>query len=246
MVVLEASTNALSRRWPENRTLPMGNPAIALAMTGASGAPYGLRLLELLLQAGEQVYLMISTPGRMVLETEADLKLPARPQEIKAIFETRYPTFPGQLRVFGREEWGAPVASGSNPPRALVICPCTTGTLAAIAAGGSRNLIERAADVVLKEQRKLILVPREMPYSVIHLENMLRLARLGAVIMPPNPGFYHRPRSLEDLVDFVVARLLDHLGVPQTLLPPWGQAEDPFPGTHPAGGEDAKAASAGS
>ena len=104
----------------------------------------------------------------------------------------------------------------------MIVCPCTSGTLASIAAGASRNLIERAADVVLKEQRKLILVPREMPFSVIHLENMLRLARLGVVIMPPNPGFYHHPQTVQELVDFVVARILDHLGITQRLVPPWG------------------------
>jgi flavin prenyltransferase len=191
-------------------------------MTGASGAAYGLRLLELLLGAGESVQLMISTPGRMVIEMETDLKLPSRPAEIRALLCERYGAAEGRLSVYGKEEWHAPVASGSNPPRALVVCPCTSGTLAAIATGQSRSLIERAADVVLKERRQLILVLREMPLSAIQLENMLRLARAGAVIMPANPGFYHRPRALQDLVDFVVARILDHLGIEHELLARWG------------------------
>jgi 4-hydroxy-3-polyprenylbenzoate decarboxylase len=158
----------------------------------------------------------------MVLEQESDLRLPSRTSEIRSILAHRYPSRPDQLQVFGKEEWGAPIASGSAAPRAMVVCPCTGGTLAAIACGASRSLIERAADVVLKERRQLILVPREMPFSALHLENMLKLARLGAVIMPPSPGFYHRPQTVQDLVDFVVARILDHLGVKQGLVPRWG------------------------
>lgn len=116
----------------------------------------------------------------------------------------------------------APVASGSGAPSSMVICPCSTGTLSAIACGASNNLIERAADVALKERRKLILVPRESPYSTIHLENMLALSRMGAVILPASPGFYHRPQRVEDLVDFVVARILNQLGIENALLPRWG------------------------
>jgi 4-hydroxy-3-polyprenylbenzoate decarboxylase len=194
-------------------------------MTGASGMPYGLRLLEHLLTGSRTVYLMVSPPARMVLAQESDLQLPSRPAEIRSILSERYGAASGQLRVFGQEEWNAPVASGSGAPDAMVVCPCTSGTLGAIAAGTSRNLIERAADVVLKESRMLILVPREMPFSIIHLENMLRLARAGAVIMPPIPGFYHRPHSVGDLVDFVVARILDHLRIPQDLVPRWGLDE---------------------
>lgn len=200
---------------------------ISLAITGASGAAYGLRLLECLLGAGKQVYLMVSAPGQMVIAMEADLKLPSKPTEMAALFSARYAAQPGQLQVFGKEDWMAPVASGSNAPAAMVVCPCTAGTLAAIANGISNNLIDRAADVMLKERRKLILVPRETPYSVIHLENMLRLARAGAVILPANPGFYHNPQRIEDLVDFVVARILDHLEIAHTLTPRWGE---PAPG----------------
>jgi len=125
--------------------------------------------------------------------------------------------------VFGREEWFAPLASGSNPADAMVVCPCTMGTLAAIAAGLSQNLIERAADVAIKEGRKLVLVPRETPFSAIHLENMLKLARLGVVILPPSPGFYNHPQTVADLVDFVVARVLDQLRVPHRLMQRWGE-----------------------
>ena len=202
-----------------------GRTAIALAMTGASGALYGLRLLESLLEAGETVDFMISAPGQVVVSTESDLTLSGRPAEIQRLLTDRFGARDGQLRVFGREEWSAPVASGSGVPRAMVICPCTMGTLAAVACGMSDNLIDRAADVVLKEGRKLILVPRETPFSVIHLENMLRLARMGAVILPPNPGFYHQPRTLDDLVNFIVARILDQLGIAQALVPRWGEEQ---------------------
>lgn len=201
----------------------MSRHAIALAITGASGAAYGLRLLQCLLAADKQVYLMVSGPGQMVISQETGLKLPSKPGEIQAILSERYRAKPQQLQVFGKEDWMAPVASGSNAPAAMVVCPCTAGTLAAIANGISTKLIERAADVALKEQRKLILVPREMPYSVIHLENMLRLARLGVVILPANPGFYHQPRGIDDLVDFVVARILDHLAIEHTLSRRWGE-----------------------
>lgn len=200
----------------------MSRDAIALAMTGASGAIYGLRLLECLLRADQKVYLMLSMPAQVVIGMETELKLPGRPAEIQEALAARYNAKPDQLSVFGREQWTAPVASGSSAPRAMVICPCTSGTLSAIAQGSSDDLLERAADVVIKEQRQLIVVPREMPLSVIHLENMLKLARLGVTIMPACPGFYHEPRRIEDLVDFVVARILDHLKIEQDLVPPWG------------------------
>lgn len=201
----------------------MKNPqTITLALTGASGMPYGIRLLEKLLAEGKQVYLLYSQVAQIVAQQEMQLALPSRAKETEIFFNQRYHLPAGQLRVFGREEWFAPVASGSNPADAMVICPCTMGTLAAIAAGMSQNLIERAADVTLKENRPLIIVPREAPFSVIHLENMLKLARSGAVILPANPGFYHHPQTIQDLVDFVVARILDHLGIQHTLMPRWG------------------------
>jgi 4-hydroxy-3-polyprenylbenzoate decarboxylase len=199
------------------------NDAIGLAITGASGSVYGLRLLEELVQAGQRVYLMISQAGQVVLQMEQGLDIPARPEAAEAWFGERYRAAPGQVRVFGRQQWTAPPASGSNPPRAMVVCPCTTGTLASIANGISNDLIDRAADVVLKERRQLILVVRETPFSEIHLENMLRLSRMGAVIMPANPGFYHRPDHIDGLVDFMVARVLDHLGIENDLMARWGE-----------------------
>ena len=196
---------------------------IALAWTGASGIAYGLRLLEQLLAAGRGVYLMYSQAAQVVLSMESDLDLPARPGEAEVMLSELYRAAPGQLRVFGRQQWTAPVASGSNPPEAMVVCPCTTGTLASIAGGVCDDLIDRAADVMLKEGRRLILVVRETPFSAIHLENMLRLSRAGALIMPANPGFYQRPQTVEELVDFMVARVLDRLGVAHRLLPRWGE-----------------------
>lgn len=201
----------------------MSPRTVTLAFTGASGMPYGVRLLECLIRSGTHVYLLYSQVAQIVARQEMDLQLPAKASEAAQFFSARFGALPQQLQAFGREEWFAPVASGSNPADAMVVCPCTMGTLAAIAAGLSDNLIERAADVMLKEARKLILVPRETPLSAIHLENMLRLARAGAVILPANPGFYHHPGSVGDLVDFVVARVLDHLGIDHELMPRWGE-----------------------
>jgi 4-hydroxy-3-polyprenylbenzoate decarboxylase len=198
---------------------------VTLALTGASGAQYGLRLLQCLIEADIRVFFLISDAARVVVGTETDEKLPPKTAALTAYLSQRFGAAPGQLAVFGREQWTAPVASGSGAPASMVICPCSTGTLSAIASGACNNLIERAADVVLKERRQLILVPRETPYSQIHLENMLALTRMGAVVMPASPGFYHRPQRIEQLVDFMVARILDHLGVPQTLLARWGEAD---------------------
>ena len=199
---------------------------ICLALTGASGMPYGLRLLDSLLAAGCRVQLLYSQAAQVVARQEMDLELPSRPADARQALLARLPSAvnPENLQIYGREEWFAPVASGSNPPDAMVICPCSMGTLAAIAQGLADNLIERAADVVLKEGRKLVLVPRETPFSVIHLENMLRLARAGACIVPPSPGFYNHPQTVADIVDFVVARVLDQVGVPHTLMQRWGEA----------------------
>ena len=199
---------------------------ICLALTGASGMPYGLRLLDCLLAAGCRVQLLYSQAAQVVARQETDLELPSRPADARQALLARLPSAvnPENLQIYGREEWFAPVASGSNPPDAMVICPCSMGTLAAIAQGLADNLIERAADVVLKEGRKLVLVPRETPFSVIHLENMLRLARAGACIVPPSPGFYNHPQTVADIVDFVVARVLDQIGVPHTLMQRWGEA----------------------
>ena len=196
---------------------------ITLAITGASGAQYGLRLLECLVQAKHQVHLLISTAAQVVIATETNLKISHRPEEAQRQLSGLYNGESGQIQVFGKENWMAPIASGSNTAEAMVVCPCSSATLSAIAHGTSGDLIERAADVMLKEQRKLILVIREMPLSAIHLENMCSLARLGVTIMPACPGFYHKPEKVQDLVDFVVARVLDHLNVPHQLIPRWGQ-----------------------
>jgi 4-hydroxy-3-polyprenylbenzoate decarboxylase len=196
---------------------------VTLAVTGASGAQYGLRLLQCLVAADIQVMLMISKAAQVVIATETDLVLPGRPEEQQAFLSQLYGAKADQIRVFGREQWMAPVASGSGAPSSMVVCPCSTGCLSAIASGASNNLIERAADVALKERRQLILVPREAPYSEIHLEHMLKLTRMGVVVVPASPGFYHRPQSVEDMVDFIVARILNQLGVEQTLLPRWGE-----------------------
>ncbi|CAN5275643.1 flavin prenyltransferase UbiX [soil metagenome] len=199
---------------------------ICLAMTGASGAQYGLRLLEILLGGGQTVYLLISKPAQIVIGMETGIDLPGRSTEMERYFEDRHAIAAGQLRVFGREEWTAPVASGSGAGGAMVICPCSMATVSAVACGASRSLIERAADVMLKERRPLILVPRETPLSVLHLENLLRIARAGGTVLPANPGFYHRPGTIDDLVDFVVARILNHLGIAHSLMPSWGERDE--------------------
>ncbi len=196
------------------------NP-IAIALTGASGMPYALTLLKELIKTQPHIYVMISQAASIVISMETTLKLGAERSTIEKNLSQYLGAEQGQIEVFSKNQWTAPVASGSNPPRAMVVCPCTMSTLSAIAHGHGDNLIHRAADVVIKEQKKLILVPRETPYSAIHLENMLKLSRLGVVIMDANPAFYQQPNSIQDLVNFVVARILDHLAVEHTLLPPW-------------------------
>ena len=197
--------------------------SISLAITGASGAQYGLRLLEQLLGQGIKVDLMFSQAAKVVISMETTLKLPARPAESEKYLKKRYGAQSDQLRVYGERQWTAPMASGSGVNSAMLVCPCTTGTLAAAATGQSRSLIERAIDVTLKERKKLILMVRETPFSEIHLENMLRLTRMGAVMMPANPGFYHHPESVDDIVDFMVARVLEHLDISHNLTRPWGE-----------------------
>ncbi|EGQ9204068.1 UbiX family flavin prenyltransferase [Vibrio cholerae] len=198
------------------------NRTITLAWTGASGAPYGLRLLQCLLAEDYQVYLLISSAARVVLATEHGLKLPANPEAAQAALVEHLGCASDKLVVCGKEDWFSPVASGSAAPKQMVVCPCSAGSVAAIAHGMSDNLIERAADVVLKERGQLLLVVRETPFSTLHLENMLKLSHMGVTIMPAAPGFYHQPQSIDDLVDFMVARILDHLGIEQALVPRWG------------------------
>lgn len=202
--------------------MPNPKKTITVAFTGASGLPYGMRLVECLLQSGQHVQLVYSQAAQIVAKQELDFVLPNRPQDAQQMLTTHFGKFSGTLSVFGIQDWYAPMASGSNPGDAMVICPCTMGTLGKIASGISDDLIARAADVMLKEKRSLILVPREMPFSSIHLENMLKLSHAGAVIMPSNPGFYHHPQSVQDIVDFVVARILDHLDIKQDLIKKWG------------------------
>lgn len=196
---------------------------VILALTGASGVQYALRLMECLLDAGTPVYLMVSKAAQIVLSMETELKVPAKSAEMARFFTELYKAKKGQLEVFSQEQWTAPIASGSHKAQSMVVCPCTTGTLAAIANGNSDNLLERAADVMLKEKRQLIMVVRETPFSQIHLENMLRLSQAGATIMPANPGFYHKPEKLEDIIDFMVSRILDHLKIEHSLLARWGE-----------------------
>jgi flavin prenyltransferase len=193
---------------------------VVMAITGASGAPYAVRLLEQLVAVGQPVQLIVSAHGLRLLATETDIG-----------------TIEGLRASVGLEGWeqyvtlfddgdrGAAPASGSARNRGMVICPCSMGTISAISQGSSRSLVERAADVALKERRRLIVVPRETPYSEIHLENMLRITRAGAVVLPASPGFYHRPAAIEELVDFVVARVLDHLDVEHALGKRWGSEE---------------------
>ncbi len=195
---------------------------VTLIMTGASGAQYGLRLLEMLVKNGIQINLLMSRPGQLVINMETELKVPSRAKEVQAYFTELYGAAPDQIRAYEREQWMSPVASGSGVADATVVCPCTTATLSAIAVGASKSLIERAADVCLKERKKLILVVRETPFSEIHLENMLKLSRMGAVIMPANPGFYWKPQGIDELIDFMVARILDHLNVEHKLTARWG------------------------
>lgn len=195
---------------------------ITLAITGASGACYGLRLLECLLGAGCQVSLLVSRAAHLVIATETGEVWPEPVEELAASLQQRFEVAATQLQVYALDDWFSAPASGSAAPASMVVCPCSGGTLAAIATGASNNLIERAADVALKERRKLILVTRETPLHEVHLQHQLTLTRMGAVILPASPGFYHQPATIADLVDFVVARVLDQLGLDQALVPRWG------------------------
>ena len=196
---------------------------ITLAITGASGAQYGLRLLQCLLAVDCKVYLMLSSAAEVVIRTETDLDLPEDIAGQQVFLEQLYGADEEQLQLLAKDDWFAPVASGSSSPSSMVICPASGGTLSAIAHGASNNLIERAADVALKERRQLIVVPREAPYSQIHLENMLKLTQMGAIVLPASPGFYMQPQTINELFDFIVARILYQLGIAQNLMPRWGE-----------------------
>ena len=191
-----------------------------VAITGASGAPYAVRLLQQLLAADRSVWLIVTSHGLRLLRTELDLdSIDALRKHVGADAWRRLVT------VYDDADRGAAPASGSARNAGMVICPCSMGTLSAVSVGASRSLVERAADVMLKERRPLIVVPRETPLSTIHLQNMLRLSRAGAVILPAAPGFYNKPTTVSDLVDFVVARVLDQLGVEHALVRRWGSSD---------------------
>ncbi len=209
--------------------------SITLALTGASGAIYGVNLLTELRKHYEQVYVLCSEAARLVLATELDIALPQSVEKAREVLleycdkqysientETGQPKHLGDIQVTALNNWMSPVASGSSAPKQMIVCPCSTGTLSAIAQGASDNLIERAADVVIKEKGRLVLVPRETPLSSIHLRNMLSLSDLGCTILPASPGFYHQPQSLQDCVHFIVARILDHLSIEHDLCHRWG------------------------
>lgn len=194
---------------------------IVVGITGASGSIYGLRLVEELLRAGAQVTVLLTAAGRQVLAFETGLSLAEKPQacigQLRDYFQAE-----DRLQYFALNDFFAPIASGSNAPDAVVICPCSMGTAGRIATGLSDSLLERVADVALKEHKKLLLVPRETPFNQIHLENLLRLSQAGAQILPAMPGFYQKPKSVEDLVDFVVGKVLDNLDVDHRLYKRWG------------------------
>ena len=191
-------------------------PPVVVGITGASGAPYAVRLLQQLTAAHRPVSLIVSKYGLRLLGTEMGI------ESMDALRDAvGNADWDSCVETYGNDDRGAPPASGSSLTSGMIVCPCSMGTLSAIAVGASRSLIERAADVTLKERRKLILVPRETPLSAIHLGNMLRLTRAGAVVMPAAPGFYHRPKQISQLVDFMVARMLDQLGVEQSLVKRW-------------------------
>lgn len=195
---------------------------ITVGMTGASGAQYGLRLVECLVKADYQVLVMFTKAAQIVVGSETDCRLPGRTAEQTRYLTSLYGARDGQLRVYGDEEWTSPVASGSGAPRRMAVCPASMATVSAIACGASENLLERAADVIIKERGNLVIVPRETPFSAIHLENMLKLSRLGVTILPANPGFYNRPAQVEALVDFIVSRVLDQFGIENDLMARWG------------------------
>ena len=196
---------------------------ICVALTGASGIPYGLRLIQQLLENNQEILGLISPAGAETIRCEADADFPETVSEQQAslcrLIDIENDN--SRLKLYEQDDWQSPLASGSSAPRRMVICPCSMSTLSSVACGASNNLIERAADVVLKERGKLVIVPRETPLSTIHLQNMLTLSQAGAVILPPSPGFYQQPESVYDLIDFVVGRILDQLDIAHSIGPRW-------------------------
>ena len=195
--------------------------SITLAMTGASGAQYGLRLLECLIQKGLKVQFLISDAARIVVASETDLDLPDD-SKLEEFLTLNFDAEPGQIVVSTSRDWFSSVASGSAAPQSMVICPASGGTISAIASGASNNLIERAADVAIKERYQLVVVPRETPLSEIHLENMLKLSRLGVIILPPVTEFYTKPKTIDDIVNHGVGKCLDQFDIDHDLYPRWG------------------------
>jgi len=200
----------------------MNDRHIAIAITGASGSIYGLRLAQELLKAGCRISMLISTPGFQVLREECGLDWSGAAAQVRLRLQSYLPAAPDRLAYYAENDFLAPIASGSSAPDAMIVAPCSMGSLARIAAGLSGSLIERAADVTIKEGRPLVLVPRETPLSVIHLENMLKLARIGVRIVPAMPGFYGAPQTIDDLVNFVVGKVLDGLDIPHSVTSRWG------------------------
>lgn len=199
---------------------------ISIAITGASGVQYSLRLIEVLLSYGYPLNIIVSKAALLVFAMEMDIQLGNQPQVQKERLLSLVKCDDASLvELYGIEDWSAPMASGSNTSRAMVIVPATTGTLSAVATGQSNNLIERAADVMLKERKPLVLVLRETPLNVIHLKNMLTLTEAGAIVMPANPGFYHMPKTVDDIVDFIVAKILDQLTIEHELMHKWGDQQ---------------------
>lgn len=194
---------------------------ITLAVTGASGSGYFLRLLQSLVNAQMQIYLLLSDAAKIVLKTECNEDWPEDVSELNNYLVDRFLTKEQQIIALTGKDWFSAVASGSSAPDKMIICPCSCGTLASIAQGLSKNLIERSADVILKERGQLIIMPRETPFSTIHLRNMLSLSEMGVTVMPLAPGFYHQPQTIEDLQDFMVARVMDHLKIPHKIGKRW-------------------------
>jgi 4-hydroxy-3-polyprenylbenzoate decarboxylase len=202
----------------------MNGNHMVIAITGASGAVYGLRLAAALLGSGVRLTMLISSAGRQVLREECGLDWQGSEAVVERQLRDYFQVEDERLSYYAEDNFLAPIASGSNAADAMVVCPCSMGTLARIASGAAGNLTERCADVMLKERRMLVMVPRETPLHEIHLENMLKLARMGVRIVPPMPAFYHHPRSLDDLVDFVVGKILDTLGIRHSLFTRWGDS----------------------
>jgi len=194
---------------------------ITLAVTGASGSGYFLKVLQALVESNVQIYLLLSDAAKIVLKTEENEHWPSDIEQLNVFLQTRFQSKQQQIIALTAKDWFSPVASGSSAPKKMIVCPCSCGTLASIANGLSNNLIERSADVILKERGQLIIMPRETPFSTIHLRNMLTLSELGVTVMPLAPGFYHQPKTIADLQDFMVARVLDHLHISHNISKRW-------------------------